>query len=65
MAFVIDAYTRRIVGRRTATTQLVLDAIEHAIWTRQLDGIEDLTGLIHHNDQLNPPNTRRSRSPTD
>lgn len=32
-------------------SQLVLDAIEHAIWTRQHDGIEDLTGLIHHNDR--------------
>jgi Integrase core domain len=39
VAFVIDAYSRRIVGWRTATsmnTQLVLDAIEHAIWTRSL-----------------------------
>ncbi|MEW2482456.1 IS3 family transposase [Mycobacterium sp. NPDC049093] len=54
VAFVIDAYARRIVGWRTATTmtsQLVLDAIEHAIWTRQREGIEDLTGLIHHNDR--------------
>ncbi|MGV0771750.1 IS3 family transposase [Mycobacterium syngnathidarum] len=54
VAFVIDAYARRIVGWRTATTmtsQLVLDAIEHAIWTRGRDGIEDLTGLIHHNDR--------------
>lgn len=54
VAFVIDDYARRIVGWRTATTmttQLVLDAIEHAIWTRQRDGIEDLTGLIHHNDR--------------
>ncbi len=33
------------------TTQLVLDAIEHAIWTRQRAGITDLTGLIHHNDR--------------
>lgn len=54
VAFVIDAYARRIVGWRTATTmttQLVLDAIEHAIWTRQREGIEDLSGLIHHNDR--------------
>lgn len=39
-AFVIDTYSRRIVGWRTATTMtsaLVLDAIEHAIWTRQPD----------------------------
>lgn len=54
MAFVIDAYARRIVGWRTATTmttQLVLDAIEHAIWTRQREGVDDLSGLIHHNDR--------------
>ena len=54
VAFVIDAYARRIVGWRTATTmttQLVLDAIEHAIWTRQREGVEDLSGLIHHNDR--------------
>lgn len=54
MAFVIDAYARRIVGWRTATTttsQLVLDAIEHAIWTRQREGIDDLSGLIHHRDR--------------
>jgi putative transposase len=51
--FVIDAY-RRILGWRTATgmnTQLVLDAIEHAIRTRACDGITDLTGLIHHHDR--------------
>ena len=51
VAFVIDAYARRIVGWRTATTmntRLVLDAIEHAIWTRQREGITDLSGLIHH-----------------
>lgn len=53
-AFVIDAYARRIVGWRTATTmtsQLVLDAIEHAIWTCRREGVEDLTGLIHHHDR--------------
>jgi putative transposase len=36
VASVIDAYSRRIVGWRTATsmnTALVLDATEHAIWT--------------------------------
>jgi putative transposase len=54
VAFVIDAYSRRIVGWRTATsmsTQLVLDAIEHAIWTRARDGVTDLSGLIHHHDR--------------
>ena len=33
------------------TTPLVLDAIEHAIWTRDREGITDLSGLIHHNDR--------------
>jgi putative transposase len=54
VAFVIDAYSRRILGWRSATTmttKLVLDAIEHAIWTRQREGVQDLSGLIHHNDR--------------
>jgi putative transposase len=54
VAFVIDAYSRRIVGWRTATTMntaLVLDAIDHAIWTRAREGVTDLSGLIHHNDR--------------
>jgi putative transposase len=53
VAFVIDAYSRRIVGWRTAAsmnTALVLDAIDHAIWTRAREGVTDLTELIHHND---------------
>lgn len=53
VAFVIDAYARRILGWRAATsmrTQLVLDAIEQAIWTRARTGVTDLTGLIHHTD---------------
>ena len=66
VAFVIDAYARRIVGWRTATTmntRLVLDAIEHAIWTRQREGTTDLSGLIHHVDRLNLVNTPPSPSP--
>jgi putative transposase len=54
VAFVIDAYARRIVGWRCSTsmtTPLVLDAIEHAIWSRQREGITDLSGLIHPNDR--------------
>jgi putative transposase len=52
VAFVIDAYSRRILGWRAATTMrtaLVLDALEQALWTRRRDG-RDLTGLIHHTD---------------
>ena len=32
------------------TTELVLDTLEHATWSRRQQGIEDLTGLVHHND---------------
>ena len=53
VAFVFDVFSRRIVGWRAATrmtTDLVLDTLEHAIWTRQRDGVTDLTGLVHHTD---------------
>jgi putative transposase len=52
VAFVIDAYARRILGWRTATsmrTQLVLDALEQAVWLRRREGA-DLAGLVHHTD---------------
>ncbi|HEX2903360.1 MAG TPA: IS3 family transposase [Jatrophihabitans sp.] len=51
-AFVIDAYARRILGWSVATTmtsQLVLDAVDQAVWTRHRAG-RDLTGLIAHHD---------------
>ena len=54
VAFVIDAYARRILGWRTATTMttsIVLDAVEQAIWTRARAGVVDLAGLVHHNDR--------------
>jgi putative transposase len=53
VAFVLDAYSRRILGWRAATsmkTALVLDALEQAVWLRRRDGTGDLSGLIHHND---------------
>src|SRR5213079_2906232 len=53
VAFVIDAYSRRIVGWRAATsmrTALVLDALEQAIWTRQRGGASSMAGLICHHD---------------
>jgi putative transposase len=52
VAFVIDAYSRRILGWRAATTMrtaLVLDALEHALWTRR-QRRASLTGLVHHTD---------------
>jgi putative transposase len=51
-AFVIDAYARRILGWSVATTmtsQLVVDAVDQAVWTRQRDG-RDLAGLVSHHD---------------
>lgn len=53
VAFVLDAFSRRILGWRVAetmSTDLVLDALEMAIWTRARAGVEDLTGLVHHTD---------------
>ena len=53
VAFVIDAYSRRILGWRAASsmkTALVLDALEQALWTRRRDGRGDLAGLVHHTD---------------
>ena len=53
VAFVIDAYARRIIGWRVAkqmTTALVLEALEHALFTRAGEGVNDLSGLIAHSD---------------
>jgi putative transposase len=53
VAFVFDVFSRRILGWRAATrmtTPLVLDCLEHALWTRQRDGVSDLSGLVHHTD---------------
>jgi putative transposase len=49
-AFVIDVFSRRIVGWRTAysmTTDLPLDALEMAIWARN----DRLDNLVHHSDR--------------
>jgi putative transposase len=53
VAFVVDVFSRMIVGWRAATTmttELVLDTLEHAVWTRRQRGVTDLTGLVHHTD---------------
>ncbi len=50
-AFIIDAYSRLIVGWRVATTlraELALDALEMAIWARQDTGLD---ALVHHSDR--------------
>ena len=53
VAFVIDAYARRILGWRASTTMatsMVLDALDQAIWTRQREGHDDFTSLVAHTD---------------
>ena len=53
VAFVIDAYARRILGWRCGTsiaTQLVLDALEQAVWTRQRVGAS-LDSVVAHTDR--------------
>jgi putative transposase len=50
-AFIIDAYSRAIVGWRVAGTlraSLALDALEMAIWARQDAGLDR---LVHHSDR--------------
>jgi transposase InsO family protein len=50
VAFIIDAFSRRIVGwqiSRSLRTDLALDALEMAIWSRR----GDLQGLVHHSDR--------------
>ncbi len=50
-SFVIDAFSRRIVGWRVSAslrTDLALDALEMAIFTR---GDRTLAGLVHHSDR--------------
>ena len=52
-AFVIDVFSRMIVGWQVATslyTELALDALEMAIWRRRHAG-GDLAGLVHHSDR--------------
>jgi len=54
-AFVIDCYARMIVGwnvARSMTTDLVLTALEQAIWHRGIatDKLEPSARLIHHSD---------------
>ena len=53
-AFVIDAYSRFIVGWRVATTlrtDLALDALEQALWARKpKPGSDPNQRLVHHSD---------------
>jgi len=52
-AFVLDVYSRMIVGWQVSTrlyTDLALDALRMGIWRRERAGY-DLTGLKHHSDR--------------
>ncbi|WP_308409013.1 IS3 family transposase [Streptomyces sp. AC558_RSS880] len=54
VAFVLDAYSRMIVGRQVANhmrTELPLDALEMALWRRRT---KKDSGLIHHSDRGSP-----------
>ncbi|MFJ9951270.1 integrase core domain-containing protein [Kitasatospora sp. NPDC091207] len=57
VAFVVDTFSRRIVGWAAATTKqtgLVLDALEVALWQRDRDGYPPRRGeLIYHSDAGN------------
>jgi putative transposase len=51
VAFVIDAFARRIVGWRVSAsmwTEVVLDALEQAVYDRAGAGLD---GLVHHSDR--------------
>jgi putative transposase len=53
VAFVIDAFSRRIVGWKADTTMktsLVLDTLEMALWSRERDGVPLAERMIHHHD---------------
>ncbi|MFJ2591317.1 DDE-type integrase/transposase/recombinase [Streptomyces sp. NPDC087538] len=54
VAFVVDTFSRRIVGWSAATskeTRLVLDVLEMALWQRDRDGFPHTASeLIHHSD---------------
>jgi transposase InsO family protein len=49
VAFVIDVFSRKIVGWRTTQslrTDIALDALEQALWSRS-----NIEGLVHHSDR--------------
>jgi putative transposase len=53
VAFIIDVYSRMIVGwqaSRSLRSDLAIDALEMAVWNRRRAGA-DLGGLVHHSDR--------------
>ncbi|MER6617840.1 IS3 family transposase [Streptomyces xantholiticus] len=65
VAFVVDIFSRRIVGWSAATskeTRLVLDALDMALWQRDRDEQPHQRGeLIHHSDAGSQGGFNRSR----
>ena len=52
-AFVIDVFSRRVVGwqlSRSLRTDLALDALDMGLWTRRRAD-RDVNGLVHHSDK--------------
>ncbi len=63
LASVIDAFSRRIVGRRVSSSlrsDLALHALEQALYERQDEATD---ALVHHSDRLSPASTCRSATP--
>lgn len=53
VAFVMDAFSRRIVGWRCSTslrTDLAMDALEQGLWERAREQ-RNVSGLVHHSDR--------------
>jgi transposase InsO family protein len=53
VSFVVDVYSRRILGWRVSTsktTALVMSAVEQALFTRRRTTRFTATGLVHHSD---------------
>jgi len=53
VAFVLDVFSRKIVGWQTSSrlyADLAIDALSMGLWSRQHHG-QDITGLIHHSDR--------------
>ena len=63
VAFVIDVFSRRIVGWRASTSlrsDLALDALEQALYDRPILPTEP---LVHHSDRGVQPKFNRSSQP--
>jgi putative transposase len=53
VAFIIDVYSRMIVGwqaSRSLRSDLPIDALEMAVWNRRRAG-DELSQLVHHSDR--------------